>query len=125
MDDVTLSRFIDAITKQTASTTEVLEGQDKINTALTAQIDVMMSTLSDTKKKKSTLETKIGKLSDSSSKVEAQFGKLNKTLGGVAEAIKQTNKLTTDQTKILQNLDPGSRRLKGDTYDAQTGSEKD
>mgnify|MGYP005817957149 CR=1 FL=1 len=124
MDDVTLSRFIDAITKQTASTTEVLEGQDKINTALTAQIDVMMSTLSDTKKKKSTLETKIGKLSDSSSKVEAQFGKLNKTLGGVAEAIKQTNKLTTDQTKILQNLDPGSRRLKGDTYDAQTGSEK-
>lgn len=124
MDDVTLSRFIDAITKQTASTTEVLEGQDKINTALTAQIDVMMSTLSDTKKKKSTLETKIGKLSESSSKVEAQFGKLNKTLGGVAEAIKQTNKLTTDQTKILQNLDPGSRRLKGDTYDAQTGSEK-
>ena len=46
------------------------------------------------------------------------FGKLNKTLGGVAEAIKQTNKLTAGQTKILQNLDPGSRRLKGDTYDA-------
>lgn len=124
MDDVRLERFIQAITEQTSKTVNLLEGQDKVNTALTAQIDAIVSSFSDEKKKKSTLETKIGKLSENSSKVDVQFGKLNKTLGGVAEAIKQTNKLTAGQTKILQNLDPGSRRLKGDTYDAQTGSEQ-
>jgi hypothetical protein len=124
MDDVRLERFIQAIAEQTGKTVNLLEGQDKVNTALTAQIDAIVSAFSDEKKKKSTLETKIGKLSENSSKVDVQFGKLNKTLGGVAEAIKQTNKLTSGQTKILQNLDPGSRRLKGDTYDAQTGSEK-
>jgi len=124
MDDVRLERFIDAISKQTEQTVTLLEGQDKVNTALTAQIDAIVTAFSEEKKKKSTLETKIEKLSENSSKVDVQFGKLNKTLGGVAEAIKQTNKLTAGQTKILQNLDPGSRRLKGNTYDAQTGSEQ-
>ena len=104
MDDVRLERFIQAITEQTSKTVNLLEGQDKVNTALTAQIDAIVSSFSDEKKKKSTLETKIGKLSENSSKVDVQFGKLNKTLGGVAEAIKQTNKLTAGQTKILQNL---------------------
>jgi len=128
MDDVSLINALNTIVSNSDDSAKITNTMvtDNINlvTALTEKVDKLSTKDIGTKKTLSDLNTKIGDLGTSSSKTESQLGKLNFTLGGVERLIKSTNELTSKQTKVLEGLDPGSRRLKGDTYDAQTGTEK-
>ena len=123
INDVTLGQLVNSITTQSQKLTDYVDGQEKINTALVDKLDSIAKTLP-TSKTITNLDTKIKDLGTSSSKTEQQLGKLNMTLGGVERLIKSSNELTSKQTKIIENLDPGSRRLKGDTYDAETLSKR-
>jgi len=123
MDDVSFSRLVEAVANQAKALGTFVESQGSINSSLTDKIDKMAGDAIP-KKTINDLDTKIGNLGKAASKTEEVLGKLNETLGGVSEAIKKTNKLTASQTRMLEKMDPGSRRLKGDTYDNTGRSEQ-
>jgi len=124
MDGVELTKFIEALNKLSGSVqahVNSAEDRDKVTSSLTKKVDELVTEL--TPKKKTKIQRKIEELGKTSTKTEEHLGKLNETLSDIRSLMQDTKKLSTTQKKIMERMDPGGRRLKGDTYDASQRSQ--
>jgi hypothetical protein len=112
--DVTL---LNALNDVVENNKEITESFKEVTSALTEKIDKIATGIPSSKTITS-LDTKIGELNTKTSVTDGFLKKMDTKLGDMSELMAATNKLTKTQNKLLQTLDPGSRRLKGDTYDS-------